>query len=646
MTKILRFEVDNAEIAEENNENSHFATARLHVFSSGVNRHGMNCSEEVLQRTAHTIHEKPIIFELNDYKNDFGTHNDGVTVPAGFIVPNSGAIERLPDGRLGLIVFGKIWKKYSGKFLEIFKNRNKTSSGVSVEMELIESFEREDGIIEMVDFAYSAVCVLGDDITEASQGAEINMLSFSNELREDFIREFSTYSYMDFTIPESIKRTVKKGFELREKNGRGGTGVALSMAKFLLSSEKISPDKARQIKRFFDRHASDKLDKASENNEFIAHCMYGGIEGKKWAVSLVDAMEERDGKIMSFFAKDLGTGDALKIDKKKESMSNTDWGSVDKIALRDKVLKAKNYKSLVDDVYMVVEAGWEEAPSSNLKYPVMQLKGDTLVYNRGALASALGYAKKNNETGVVSKLEKIYKKMDLQDGDDGESKKEKRFMAKNEGTPEEEKTETPEEEKAENPETQKKEEMAAEPPVAQGKKDEKEKPAEAKMSLDAYLDVAAMLAMLEKETESFEELKAEFSKPMEEMSVGKIMAAMFAKMCKMSEAIAKKEEEGKAYMAKNEELEAFKANVEKERYEFEVQKTLDEVRNSLPKDEFEAVKEDAKNFSLETVDAYKNMVKAKAFGFAVGKAPKRTFVEIGLPFSGGKDTTTSTDLWK
>lgn len=43
---------------------------------------------------------------------------------------------------------------------------------------------------------------------------------------------------------------------------------------------------------------------------------------------------------------------------------------------------------------MLVEDGWEDAPSEHLKYPVMELKGDTFVYNRDGLSSALGYAKK------------------------------------------------------------------------------------------------------------------------------------------------------------------------------------------------------------------------------------------------------------
>ena len=112
---------------------------------------------------------------------------------------------------------------------------------------------------------------------------------------------------------------------------------------------------------------------------------------------------------------------SYKIDKSKEAMSKKAWGEIDKADLRNKIMEASNRATLVKAVYMLVEDGWEEAPSEHLKYPVMCFEGDTLVYNRDGLASALGYAKKENETAVVNKVEKIYKKLDLES--DGKEEK-------------------------------------------------------------------------------------------------------------------------------------------------------------------------------------------------------------------------------
>ena len=43
----------------------------------------------------------------------------------------------------------------------------------------------------------------------------------------------------------------------------------------------------------------------------------------------------------------------------------------------------------------------------------MEIVGDTAVYNRGGLASALGYAKAEGDTKVVDKVESINKKLGL-----------------------------------------------------------------------------------------------------------------------------------------------------------------------------------------------------------------------------------------
>jgi hypothetical protein len=112
-------------------------------------------------------------------------------------------------------------------------------------------------------------------------------------------------------------------------------------------------------------------------------------------------------------------GKTYKVDKSKEAISTKPWGEVDKTELRNKIMEANNKSSLVKDCYMLVEDGWEEAPSEHLKYPVMCFEGDTLVYNRYGLSSALAYAKQENETSVINKVEAIYKKLDINDDSEG-----------------------------------------------------------------------------------------------------------------------------------------------------------------------------------------------------------------------------------
>lgn len=120
--------------------------------------------------------------------------------------------------------------------------------------------------------------------------------------------------------------------------------------------------------------------------------------------------------------KKLAKNVTYKVDKSKEAMVDESWGDVDKTELRNKIMEASNRSTLVKSVYLVVEKGWEDAPSEHLKYPIMQFKGDTLVYNRNGLSSALGYAKAENDKAIVKKVESIYKKLGL-DGEEDMSKK-------------------------------------------------------------------------------------------------------------------------------------------------------------------------------------------------------------------------------
>lgn len=136
----------------------------------------------------------------------------------------------------------------------------------------------------------------------------------------------------------------------------------------------------------------------TEANAFFEDC-------KKKCSNLENFMDQRKNK--------MSEEKKYKIDKSKEALSDKPWGEVDKTKLRNGIMGASNKNTLVKDVYMLVEDGWEDAPSEHLKYPVMELKGDTFVYNRDGLSSALGYAKKENVSSVVSKVEKIQRKLGL-----------------------------------------------------------------------------------------------------------------------------------------------------------------------------------------------------------------------------------------
>lgn len=526
MTQKILFEIEDAEIVKES-EDSHFATAKILAFSSDWNRHDMFCSEETLKNMASTIYEKPIVFGISNLFSDFGTHQPDPFV-GGFVVRDSGYFEKLPDGRLGFFVEAKIWKKYSRQFLSFMK-KSGNFKHVSVELFLNKARANPDGTVVMEEFEFAAVTVLGDNYTEASPDANIQMLSFAKE-QEEYNRvynfEFGKYEDIDFTIPENVKKNAKKGLE-----SKSGSSVLVALAKFLVKNEKINPQRIRTMSKYLNRF------KKSDSVDSVSLQLLGGSSAKKWIDDIVSKMDEKDKTLLSYFAES--------ENQKKE-----------------------------------VEQSMENKKQENMAV----------------------------ET-------------------DEKEKEEMAVETENQETPEEEKKEE------ENEEQEEKEE---------GEKED--------MSLDANADVKAILDFLEEETEDYRSMQSDFA-------CGKgdtfaLMKFMYSRMCKMAEDMKQKDEENKTYMSENEELKKFKADMESEKFQAEVMSVMKEVENALPESDFSAMKEDAKNFSLENIDGWKNKVRALAFSYSKNtksakEDEKSEFVKFDVPQNDKKPTFTGTgSKWK
>jgi hypothetical protein len=165
----------------------------------------------------------------------------------------------------------------------------------------------------------------------------------------------------------------------------------------------------------------------------------------------------------------------------------------------------------------------------------------------------------------------------------------------------------PKEEGASEEEMACKEGMAIETPEesAEEEKQEKEKAEKPEgedkeeMSLDAYLDVGASLAMLQKETEGFKELQPE---------------AVFTATQLFSMLFEKYQETFKENVA----LKEYKAEISKQQFDFAVNSTLKEIETTvdIPSGDIDELRELSVDFSIETIDGWKNAAYAKAFTFA------------------------------
>lgn len=109
------------------------------------------------------------------------------------------------------------------------------------------------------------------------------------------------YEGIDFTPPKSVRDEAAKGLAWRREFGRGGTAVGIARARDLSNGVRISPETARRMKAYFDRHQSDKQgegwspgEPGFPSNGRIAWALWGSDPGWSWSKKLVRQMDARD----------------------------------------------------------------------------------------------------------------------------------------------------------------------------------------------------------------------------------------------------------------------------------------------------------------------------------------------------------------
>lgn len=344
--------------------------------------------------------------------------------------------------------------------------------------------------------------------------------------------------------------------------------------------------------------------------------------------------------------KELADKKTYKINEKE--LKDTPWGEIDKTDIRDKIMNAENRDELVKVVYGVVEDGWQEAPSEHLKYPLMQLVGDTFYYNRNALSSALTYAKQNDEQEVIDKVEKLYKDFDLAD-EGGEKMAEKKFdelegrevyavvirkvqehlgkdyfvnsiqddkvVVTNEET--KERFDIPAEIHAEADDKEFKVEIDF---------DKMEKSEVQKMGLNSE----AIMAMVNAETvEAREEAKKMVDETDEQTNI--IMEKVCAMACEL------------------EELRTFKIQKLNEEKNFAVDKIMANVKDDLSVEKYEELMEEGKNCEFEKIAEFESKVKSFAYDESKKKTKKKEdIIRMGFVGSVTNETkpTSKEDVFK
>jgi lambda family phage portal protein len=126
--------------------------------------------------------------------------------------------------------------------------------------------------------------------------------------------ELAKYDGIDFTPPQGAREAAKRALDVRETkppSQRGMTAVGIARARDLMNGVKLSPDTARRMKAFFDRHEVDKKGSTwdEQGKGWQAWNGWGGDAGYAWARKVVGQMEARDKKTEFVAGRDCGQDD-------------------------------------------------------------------------------------------------------------------------------------------------------------------------------------------------------------------------------------------------------------------------------------------------------------------------------------------------
>jgi HK97 family phage prohead protease len=109
------------------------------------------------------------------------------------------------------------------------------------------------------------------------------------------------YDHIDFTPPAGVRSEAQKGLDWRSEYGRGGTAVGVARARDLSNGVNISPETARRMKAFFDRHQTNigttgwsPGEEGFPSNGRIAWALWGSDPGWAWSRKLVEQMNAAD----------------------------------------------------------------------------------------------------------------------------------------------------------------------------------------------------------------------------------------------------------------------------------------------------------------------------------------------------------------
>lgn len=126
---------------------------------------------------------------------------------------------------------------------------------------------------------------------------------------------------------------------------------------------------------------------------------------------------------------DIGTGENIEIDNSQDAAHTGSWGSLDHVDDRNTILEASNYVSLCQEMYLILDSDWKEAPSQSLHYPHHTVSDGKLIVSEEGVKAARSFLERSDTQSTEAAenhLKRHYNELGLEwDSDERNNKQDK-----------------------------------------------------------------------------------------------------------------------------------------------------------------------------------------------------------------------------
>lgn len=188
-------------------QDERFTKVRVKVMHSGLNLNNSNFSDEAIGKASPSLRNIPLLAfvkktdgsgeaDFAGHEFEFKITEDGIKYvylgrPIGMIPEtNNYSYEEDEEGVKFVSADAYIWNQYANEAMDIIQRDG--SKSVSMEIS-VDNYEVDDkvGVMDITDFKYTGVAILGDDVQPAMRNARLDLASFSFDGLGDFMATFA-----------------------------------------------------------------------------------------------------------------------------------------------------------------------------------------------------------------------------------------------------------------------------------------------------------------------------------------------------------------------------------------------------------------------------------------------------------------------